>query len=122
MNRVKQVVDYARNADLYVIVNIHWDGGWMNPVPEEKDAVNAKLTSLWTQIAEAFKGYDDHLLFAGTNEIALDWRQPPPENCQIQHSFHQTFVNSGRAAAGNTANPSTVRQGWATTNHPPLPD
>src|SRR3546814_20553023 len=57
MNRVKQVVDYARNADLYVIVNIHWDGGWMNPVPEEKDAVNAKLTSLWTQIAEAFKGY-----------------------------------------------------------------
>ena len=74
MNRVRQVVDYARNAGLYVIINIHWDGGWINPVPAQKDAVNAKLTSLWTQIANGFKGYDDHLLFAGTNEVAIDWR------------------------------------------------
>lgn len=114
MNRVKQVVDYARNADLFVIINIHWDGGWMNPVPEEKDAVNAKLTSLWTQIATAFKDYDDHLLFAGTNEIALDWRQPPPENCPIQHSFNQSFVNAVRATGGRNADRYLVVQAWAT--------
>lgn len=27
MDRVQQVVDYARNAGLYVIINVHWDGG-----------------------------------------------------------------------------------------------
>ena len=29
MARVKEVVDYAINADLYVIINDHWDGGWI---------------------------------------------------------------------------------------------
>jgi len=114
MNRVRQVVDYARNAGLYVIINIHWDGGWINPVPAQKDAVNAKLTSLWTQIANGFKGYDDHLLFAGTNEVAIDWRQPQPSDCPVQESFNQTFVNAVRATGGNNANRYLVVQAWAT--------
>ena len=29
MKRVKEVVDYCMNADMYTIINIHWDGGWM---------------------------------------------------------------------------------------------
>jgi endoglucanase len=26
--RVKEIVDYAYNCDMYVIINEHWDGGW----------------------------------------------------------------------------------------------
>lgn len=71
--RVKQVVDFARNAGLYVVINIHWDGGWMNhPSYDQQAAINAKLAKFWTQIATTFQDYDDHLLFAGSNEVGMD--------------------------------------------------
>jgi len=28
LNRVEEVVNYALNAYMYVIMNEHWDGGW----------------------------------------------------------------------------------------------
>ena len=44
LNRVKDVVQYCINANLYVLLNIHWDGGWLenNVTPEKKDANVAK--------------------------------------------------------------------------------
>jgi aryl-phospho-beta-D-glucosidase BglC (GH1 family) len=29
LNRVKEVVKYCVDNDMYVILNIHWDGGWL---------------------------------------------------------------------------------------------
>jgi len=113
--RVKQVVDYARNADLYVIINVHhWDGDEAKAIPEHKDRVNRILNSLWTQIGNEFKDYDDHLLFAGTNEIGIDWRRAPPENCPIHRSYNQTFIDAVRATGGNNANRYLVVQSWGT--------
>ena len=28
LDRVEEIINYALNADMYVIVNDHWDGGW----------------------------------------------------------------------------------------------
>ena len=113
MDRVQQVVDYARNAGLYVIINAHWDGGWMIPTPEKKDEVNARLHNIWTQIATRFKDYDDHLLFAGQNETNGDnWGEAPDENCPVQQSFNQTFIDAVRATGGNNANRYLVAQTW----------
>uniref|UniRef100_UPI003FEE51BE cellulase family glycosylhydrolase n=1 Tax=Prevotella sp. TaxID=59823 RepID=UPI003FEE51BE len=70
--RVHEVVDYCIKNDLYVIINQHWDGGWIEhdglTAATDVDATKAKLTKIWTQIANSFKNYDERLIFAGMNE------------------------------------------------------
>ena len=117
MARVKQVVDFAHQAGLIVVINIHWDGGWMNhPTYDRQAAINTKLTAFWTQIANTFKDYDDHLLFAGTNEVGMDNTSgpPPAEWAAVQNSFNQTFVDAVRATGGNNATRHLVVQGYFT--------
>lgn len=67
MERVKTVVDYAIDDDTYVIINLHHEE-WNNPFYDNKDAACAKIKSVWAQIAECFKDYDEHLIFEGQNE------------------------------------------------------
>jgi endoglucanase len=117
MAHVTQVVDMAHRAGLYAIINIHWDGGWMNHTTyDQKAAINNKLTRFWTQIANNFKNYDDTLLFAGTNEVGQEntWGAPTAEYAAVQNSFNQTFVNAVRATGGNNARRHLVVQGYFT--------
>lgn len=116
MARVREVVDQARNAGLYVMINVHWDGGWQQPVYARQSAVNARLTKFWTQIGNTFKGYDDYLLFAGTNEVMVTgvYSAPTSENVTVQNSFNQTFVNAVRATGGNNASRHLIVQGYNT--------
>jgi endoglucanase len=120
MARVTQVVNYAHNAGLYAVINIHWDGGWMQPTYAQQNAVNTRLTKFWTQIANNFKNFDDYLLFAGTNEVMVDgnYSTPTVEYYTVQNSFNQTFVNAVRATGGNNAKRHLVVQGFNTNiNH-----
>jgi len=116
MARVKQVVDYARNAGLVVVVNVHWDGGWMQPTFAQQATANARLKKFWTQIGNAFNDYDDHLLFAGTNEVMVDgdYTKPTAEYCSVQKGFNQTFVDAVRATGGNNARRHLVVQAYNT--------
>jgi len=119
MARVKEVVDYCIGSGLYVVLNDHWDGGWLEEHIADLDpSTIAKnkviLTALWTQIATVFKDYDDHLLFAGLNEPnATD---QSATNNLIQ--YNQTFVDAVRATGGNNARRVLVVQGPSTNiNH-----
>lgn len=116
MDRVEQVVNYALNADMYVVMNIHWDNGWMQPTYAQQAYVNNRLNIMWTQIANRFKNYDNRLLFAGTNEVMVegDYGTPTVEYYTVQNSFNQTFVNAVRATGGNNANRFLVVQGFNT--------
>lgn len=116
MSHVTDVVRQANRAGLYAIVNVHWDGGWMQPTNERKDAVNAKLAKFWTQIAKNFERFDDHLLFAGTNEVMVEgnYGPPTPENADAQNGFNQTFVNAVRATGGRNRARFLVIQGFNT--------
>lgn len=116
LNRVAEVVDYARNAGLYVMINVHWDGGWLQPTYTAQGAANAKLTKFWTQIADKFKAYDDHLLFAGTNEVMVTdvYSAPTAENCAVQNGFNQKFIDAVRATGGANASRWLVVQGYNT--------
>lgn len=112
MKRVKEVVDYCINDDLYVMLNIHWDNGWLeNNVTENmKASVNVKQKAYWTQIAEYFKHYDGRLLFASANE-------PNVENAQqaaVLNSYHQTFIDAVRATGGNNRSRVLIIQGPST--------
>ncbi len=116
MARVKQVVDFAINDGMYVVLNIHWDGGWLqdHPVFSFQTAVNQKQQAYWTQIANTFKSYDQHLLFAGTNEVHADFGTPTAEHITVQQSYNQTFVNAVRATGGNNASRTLVVQTYNT--------
>ncbi|WP_308368364.1 MULTISPECIES: cellulase family glycosylhydrolase [unclassified Microbulbifer] len=102
MNRVEEVVNYALDADMYVILNNHWDEGWMQPTYAQQDYVNNRLAIMWTQIANHFADYDHRLLFAGSNEVMVDgdYGTPTQEYYTVQNSFNQTFVDTVRATGG----------------------
>ncbi len=72
MNRVETIVNYALNADMYVIINDHWDGGWWGMFGNEDMAVREKAMemykSMWTQIGERFGDYSYKLIFESANE------------------------------------------------------
>lgn len=112
LNRVKQVVQYCIDNDLYVILNIHWDGGWLenNCTPDKKVMVNAKQKAFWEQIATHFRDFDEHLLFAGANEPAVE----NAEQMEVLLSYHQTFVNAVRSTGGRNAYRTLIVQGPAT--------
>jgi endoglucanase len=114
--RVKEVVDYAIGQGMYVVLNEHWDGGWLeeHPLYSYQTSVNAKQKAYWTQIASSFKTYDQHLLFAGTNEVHADYGTPTTENITVQQSFNQTFVDAVRATGGNNATRTLVVQTYNT--------
>lgn len=116
MARVTRVVDDARAAGLVVIVNIHWDGGWIQPTAARQAAVNARLSTFWTQIAGNFRDHDEDLLFAGTNEVMVegDYKPPSAEYAAAQNSFNQTFVDAVRATGGRNADRVLVVQGFNT--------
>ncbi len=116
MRRVEQVVNYVLDNDMYAIINIHWDNGWMQPTYQKQDYVNDRLQKMWLQIAKRFRNYDDHLLFAGTNEVMVDGDYGPPtaEYYTVQNSFNQTFVSTVRSTGGRNAYRHLVVQGFNT--------
>lgn len=116
MNRVEEVIEYILNSGMRVMLNIHWDGGWMQPTYADKDYVNNRLDIMWTQIAENFREYDSRLIFAGTNEVMVegDYSTPTQEYYSTQNSFNQTFVDSVRKTGGQNAYRHLVVQGFNT--------
>ena len=102
MAKVKQTVDYAIAAGMYVVINDHWDDGWLeNNIGTNVDAnINAKMKSYWMQIATNFAGYDNHLLFAAANEPNVN---NTAEEVTLMY-YYQTFVNAVRATGGNNTN------------------
>jgi aryl-phospho-beta-D-glucosidase BglC (GH1 family) len=112
LNRVKEVVQYCVNNDLYVILNIHWDGGWLENNCTEAKRVenNAKQQAFWEQIATAFRDFDEHLLFASANEPNV----ADATQMAVLLSYHQTFINAVRSTGGKNAYRVLVVQGPST--------
>ncbi|WP_348798058.1 cellulase family glycosylhydrolase [Flavobacterium adhaerens] len=110
--RVKEVVQYCTDNDMYVIVNIHWDGGWLeeNCTEAKKEANNAKQKAFWEQIATHLRDFDEHLLFASANEPHVD----NATEMAVLTSYHQTFVDAVRSTGGKNAYRNLIVQGPAT--------
>jgi len=109
LSRVKQVVQYCINNNMYVMLNIHWDGGWLenNCTMAKKDSVNAKQKAFWEQIATTMRDFDEHLMFASANEPnANDATQ-----ISVLLSYHQTFVNAVRSTGGRNSYRTLIVQG-----------
>lgn len=112
LNRVKEVVQYCVDNNLYVIVNIHWDGGWLenNVVPAKQEQNNAKQKAFWEQIATQLRDFDERLLFASANEPNVE----TAAQMAVLHSYHQTFIETVRATGGKNAQRVLIVQGPST--------
>ena len=115
LDRVEEIVNYAIDADMYVIINDHWDGGWWGRFGAEdqamRDAAMEMYKSIWTQIAERFKGYSDKLIFESANEELGDrlndeingkkGKLKRNECYEKTNEINQTFVDLIRSTGGN---------------------
>ncbi|MFD0990070.1 cellulase family glycosylhydrolase [Mariniflexile jejuense] len=112
LNRVKEVVQYCTDNNMYVLLNIHWDSGWLeNNINEaNKTQVNAKQKAFWEQIATHLRDFDEHLLFASANEPAVE----NATEMSVLTSYHQTFINAVRSTGGKNAYRTLVVQGPST--------
>lgn len=101
LDRVKQVVQYCINANMYVLLNIHWDGGWLenNVTPAKKDAVVAKQKAFWEQIATHLRDFDERLIFASANEPNCE----TAEQMEVLYAYHETFIDAVRSTGGRNA-------------------
>ncbi len=108
LNRVKEVVQYCINANMPVLLNIHWDGGWLerNVTPAKKDAVVAKQKAFWEQIATHLRDFDERLMFASANEPDCD----TAEEMEVLFAYHQAFIDAVRSTGGKNAYRALVLQ------------
>lgn len=128
--RVKEIVDYCISDGLYVFINDHWDGGWIEEEGFSKtsssyeavdetiiaDKVN-KLKKLWTNIATYFKDYNEYLMFAGLNEPFQEYSLFSTRHSEltpILERYNQAFVDAVRATGGNNAKRVLIVQGPST--------
>lgn len=130
VNRVKEIVNYCVADGLYVIINDHWDGGWIevDGFSASRDSYIAvdeativsksdKLKKLWTNIANAFKDYDEHVVFAGLNEPFQEYNlfnTHHKELTPILERYNQAFVDAVRSTGGNNTSRVLVVQGPST--------
>ncbi len=122
MNRVKEVVGWILAAGMYAIVNIHWDGGWIDNEGNANqykltDDVKTKFASYWTQIATAFSTVGNQLVFEGLNEegkfyVNGDTSQAP--DYAALNQLNQLFVTTVRAQGGANATRALLIAGFTT--------
>lgn len=133
MDRVEEVVRYARKAGMYVIINDHWDGGWYGMFGSESAETRAlameAYKGMWQQIAERFRDYSDYLIFESANEELggrFDENSPlycsdsvvtylnDDERYALTNEINQTFVDVVRATGGNNAARFLLIAGYST--------
>ena len=113
ISRVKEVVTWCVNNGLYVVLNAHWDGGWLedNIFDASKEAaIIAEQKAIWTQIATSFNSFDEHLLFAACNEPGMNetssggksWKSDATAQERVI-KYEQTMIDAVRATGGNNA-------------------
>lgn len=110
LDRVDEVVGYVIGNGMYAIVNIHWDGGWLeNSCANGWDeAVDKKQRDYWTQIAEKLNHYDEHLLLAAMNEPNSNENNNVGVDAIMR--YQQTMLDAVRATGGNNAERVLVMQ------------
>ncbi|HAK68392.1 MAG TPA: endoglucanase [Treponema sp.] len=129
LDRIETVVNYALDAGLYVIINDHWDGDWWGMFGSKTERTRNDAMELykamWTQIANRFKHYSDHLIFEGGNEeignrlndvyACSDSGFLSEDDCyRISTVINQAFVDVVRGTGSNNKNRFLLIPGYGT--------
>ena len=127
MTRVKQIVDWAYNKNMCVIINIHHDNlsisninGHIGFALSDDSAIQTQsenyIQKIWTQIAKTFANYDNRLVFEVLNEPRdidgnfaeqksytnnSEWWSNQKTVMDIITAYEQVGINAIRSVAGN---------------------
>lgn len=121
LNRIQEVVNYAYNRGLYVLINMHGDGyktvggAWLICDASNQTAIKDKYQKVWQQIATRFQNYDQRLILESMNEnFDGQWGQPTQPCYSNINSYNQIFVDTVRRAGGNNGSRWLLVPGWNT--------
>ncbi|AIY09407.1 cellulase [Paenibacillus polymyxa] len=118
MNRVEEVVRWALDANLYVMINVHHDSWtWVSSMEPKHDEVLARYNALWTQIADRFKNQPNKLMFESINEPRFSEGGTTDEAKmnQMLHELNVSFHKIVRASGGKNATRPLVLPGLDTS-------
>ncbi|MBQ5312224.1 MAG: glycoside hydrolase family 5 protein [Oscillospiraceae bacterium] len=120
MSRVQEIVDYALEDEMFVIINMHHED-WNMPTPENEALADEKLRAMWGQIADNFAGYNEHLIFECMNEPRLkgtpmEWTGGNKEAREIINHWNASFIETVRSKGGNNAKRHLMIPGYAASS------
>jgi endoglucanase len=122
--RVGEVVDWITSAGLFCVVNIHWDGGWIDSSNKERFAATyatfsadaeRKYRSYWNQIATYFAGKNERLIFEALNEEThFENAGSVRDAYATLTKVNQIFIDTVRKTGGNNARRLLIVTGYST--------
>ncbi|GAA1557258.1 hypothetical protein GCM10009827_092760 [Dactylosporangium maewongense] len=121
LSRIQEVVNYAYNSGLYVLINMHGDGyksvtgSWLVCDASDQTTIKAKYQKVWQQVATKFASYNDHLIFESMNEEFDGQYGNPTQPCYSNIvAYNQIFVDTVRRTGGTNASRWLLIPGWNT--------
>ena len=124
LDRVGQVVDWITSAGMFCVVNIHWDGGWIDSGDKKKfgetyqtfsPEAERKFKSYWTEISTYFAQRNHQLVFEGLNEEThFEGTGSEAKAYATLAHVNQLFVDTVRATGGNNAKRLLIVAGYIT--------
>ncbi len=122
--RVGEVVDWITKAGMFCVLNIHWDGGWIDSGSKEhfpqtyatfSPEAEKKYRSYWEQISSHFSGKNEKLIFEGLNEETNFANAGSPEKAYATLTrVNQLFIDTVRHSGGNNSKRLLIIAGYST--------
>ena len=119
LDRVQEVVDYAYDEGLFVVLNMHHDDYiWFDPQEASFEGDSARLKKIWTQIAERFGDYDDRLIFEGMNEprtvgSTMEWLGGTKPERKTVNKYIRCFIDTIRESGGKNSDRTLIVTSYA---------
>ncbi|MCW6008956.1 cellulase family glycosylhydrolase [Micromonospora sp. CPCC 205371] len=121
LNRIQEVVNYAYNRGMYVLINMHGDGfkgisgSWLICDSSSQATIRDKYQRVWQQVATRFQSYNERLIFESMNENFDGQFGSPTQPCYSNiNAYNQIFVDTVRRAGGNNSSRWLLVPGWNT--------
>lgn len=124
IKRVAEVADWITSAGMFCVVNIHWDGGWIDSDDKKRFAktyhtfspeAERKYQSYWRQIASYFADRDQHLIFESLNEESnFDGAGSDKQAYATLGHVNQLFIDTVRKSGGNNVKRLLIIAGYST--------
>jgi endoglucanase len=110
---------------MFCVLNIHWDGGWIDSSWKERfptelqetfsPEAEKKYRSYWRQISSFFAGKDEKLLFEALNEETKFENEGSTQNAYATLTrVNQIFIDTVRASGGHNAKRLLIVTGYNT--------
>lgn len=122
--RIDEVVGWILDAGMFCVLNIHWDGGWIDSGWKERypdtyhtfsREAETKFRSYWDQLSRHYARAGEKLIFEGFNEETGFENEGSKEKAYATLTrVSQIFIDTVRRTGGNNARRLLIVPGYST--------